>query len=312
MMSESLVTVVIPVYNGAQFLRQSVASALAQTYPNVEVLIVDDGSTDGTGQLADLMASSEPRVRVVHKANAGLAAARNTGIEHASGAYLNFLDADDWLLPEKIARQIKRLQERPDVDLVYSDYQKISDPDWTVFDMNREAPPLPFADILVYRNWFGVMAPLIRRRLIERAGAFDPAFRSAEDWDFWYRCAQVTEFLYEPGILSMVRLHGNQMTGNDRRMTEAQLQFAAKHFSGDRKKRRSHAAAFHLLRAIRFRQADSPLRCGYHLARFAASVNSPAEARFVWKLVRQTPMTQAGALPESQRALLGISAATAE
>lgn len=99
---EPLVSVIVPVYNTRQFLASCVQSILGQTYSNLEVLLVDDGSTDGSGALCDRLASGDPRVRVVHQANAGQAAARNYGIEHCRGEYVLFCDSDDELEPSCI------------------------------------------------------------------------------------------------------------------------------------------------------------------------------------------------------------------
>src|SRR5262245_4518179 len=105
-MQPPLASVIIPAYNAERFLRQAVESALAQSYPNVEVLVIDDGSTDGTRQLADELAKADGRLRVITQQNAGVGAARNRGIAEARGKYIAPLDADDFWYPEKLARQV--------------------------------------------------------------------------------------------------------------------------------------------------------------------------------------------------------------
>ncbi|MGH6924459.1 MAG: glycosyltransferase family 2 protein [Propylenella sp.] len=293
---EPLVSVIIPVHNRAAYLREAIDSVLSQTYRAIEVVVVDDGSTDGSVALAESIARDDPRVRTVRMQNEGPSAARNAGLDHARGEFICFLDADDWIMPDKIRRQMNALHARPDVDLVYSDFWRFKDADGTVLESFRGPPPVPFPGILVYRNWFGIMAPLFRRRLLERVGRFDTSLRWAEDWDFWYRCARHTEFLFEPGVLAMVRLHASQATRDDINLTRGCLRFAAKHFSADRANRRSNMAAFHLSRAIHFKQQGSYIRCAFHLLRFAASANSPVEARFVWNLVRWAPTRTVGVL----------------
>lgn len=99
----SLVSIIIPAYNAAKFLPRSVASALSQTHPDIEVVIVDDGSTDETGAIADRMAAQDPRIKVVHQENRGLAEARHSGIKAATADYIVHLDADDELLPDAVA-----------------------------------------------------------------------------------------------------------------------------------------------------------------------------------------------------------------
>jgi len=117
-----IVSVVIPAYNAAAYVRQAIDSVLTQTYPDVEAVVVDDGSTDETGAIVDAIALGEPRVNVIHRSNEGRSTARNTGVEHARGEYLCFLDADDWILPDNIQRQIDVLSRLPGANLVYSEY----------------------------------------------------------------------------------------------------------------------------------------------------------------------------------------------
>lgn len=282
-MSESLVSVVIPVYNGEDFVERAIDSVLAQSHQAVEAVVVDDGSTDGSGDLVDAVARRDERVRVVHKDNAGLAAARNTGIEYARGAYLGFLDADDWLLEHKLETQLRVLEASPD-DLVYSDYVKVNEETGTEHDVPRGIPPVPFERLFVYRNWFAPMVPLLRRRLVEAVGGFDDGFRAAEDWDYWLRCARRTGFVYAPGVVAKYRLHGGQMHRDHERMNEAHRRLAAKHFADDPKRHRSSMAYYHLENA-RFRKGTGDyLKCGLHLIRYLSHARTPAEARLVWSL----------------------------
>ena len=102
-MKSPSVSILIPAYNAAPFLSRSVASVLGQTFDDFEIIIVDDGSTDGTGEIADKMAAEEPHIKVVHQENRGLAEARRSGIEAATADYICHLDADDELLPDAIA-----------------------------------------------------------------------------------------------------------------------------------------------------------------------------------------------------------------
>jgi glycosyltransferase involved in cell wall biosynthesis len=115
--AEPLVSVVIAAYNGAQYLPEAIDSALAQTYPKVEVIVVDDGSTDST---AEVVGAYGARVRYLYQQNAGTAAARNTGIQSAQGELIALLDQDDRWLPEKLARQVPLFFDEPRVGLVHS------------------------------------------------------------------------------------------------------------------------------------------------------------------------------------------------
>ena len=110
------VSIVIPVYNVSRYLPQCLESVLSQTYQNIEVLIVDDGSTDGSGSICDRFAERDPRIRVIHTDNRGLSAARNLGLESISGAFISFIDSDDWIEPNTVETLVKAaLQTKADV-----------------------------------------------------------------------------------------------------------------------------------------------------------------------------------------------------
>src|SRR5262249_17267514 len=119
-MEQSLVSCIVPVFNGERYLGETLDSILAQTYRPREIIVVDDGSTDGT---AAVVAAYGKRVTSVWQANAGEMAARNRGLTRARGEFIAFLDADDLWHPEKLARQIARFQERPEIDLSFTRFQ---------------------------------------------------------------------------------------------------------------------------------------------------------------------------------------------
>lgn len=121
-----LISVIVPVYNVEQYLPACAASILGQTWPCLEVILVDDGSTDGSGAICDALAESDPRVRVIHKENGGAASARNCGIGVAAGQYLSFVDADDLLLPGMLQR-LHELLEPEKTGIAVCDYLPFSD-----------------------------------------------------------------------------------------------------------------------------------------------------------------------------------------
>src|SRR5215468_6756734 len=120
------VSAIVPLYNGERYLAEALDSALAQTLPEVEVIVVDDGSTDGGGAMADAYAERHPaRVRVVHQSNRGLCCARNAALAVARGEYLALLDADDVWLSHHLADSVARLDRDPGVALVHADIERI-------------------------------------------------------------------------------------------------------------------------------------------------------------------------------------------
>jgi glycosyltransferase involved in cell wall biosynthesis len=188
MKSHPLVSVIIPTYNRPGLLRQTIESVLAQTYPALECIIVDDGSTDETPRmLADYAGRFPGRVIPIRQENRGGTAARNTGAKVARGDFLNFLDHDDLFLPRKIERQMMLFKARPELGLVHCGFYQI-DKDGRLIDVRNH---LPEGDVLVRLVqgcflWSG--APLIRRECLDRVGLYDESVWSS-DAEMWLRIA---------------------------------------------------------------------------------------------------------------------------
>ncbi|HEY5997358.1 MAG TPA: glycosyltransferase, partial [Candidatus Deferrimicrobiaceae bacterium] len=184
-----LVSIVIPVYNGADFLREAIDSALAQTYPDVEVVVVDDGSNDG-GETEAIARSCGERIRYIRKPNGGVASALNSGIREMRGKYFCWLSHDDVFLPRKVALQVARMEAEGGDVVLYSDYEIIDGAGRPRGGFRAgELPPVPFRRALVADmpvNGCTVMAP---KRLLERAGLFDERLRTTQDVDLWFRMA---------------------------------------------------------------------------------------------------------------------------
>jgi len=280
---DPLVSVIIPAYNSAAFLADAVNSAARQTYRAVELIIVNDGSTDDTGIIADRLAAADARIRVVHKANAGLSAARNSALAVAHGEFVSFLDSDDALLPEKIEQQVAFLLANPECDLVYSDYY-VADATLSPIGLRTPGtPPLPFGDLFVLRNWFPPVVPLVRASLARRVGPFDESLRAAEDWDYWTRCAAAGRFGYRPGAVAVYRFHQQQMSRQFERMRQAQFQLIDKHYGGTADRWRLARGARHLEHAKQFKRR--PHRMLMELARFVTTVRDPREIALLLRVV---------------------------
>lgn len=188
----SLVSVIIPCYNQGRFLADAINSVLCQTYAHVEVIVVNDGSTDDT---ADVAAQYGERIKYVYQENAGLSAARNTGILNSSGEFIQFLDSDDRILPAKIEDQIAAFENHPDTGVVYSEGYYID-----AEGRRTGRVPLDHKNGWVFHQFLSlsgtvVHAPLIRRACLAKAGIFDSKMRSCEDVDLWLRIAQHYPFL---------------------------------------------------------------------------------------------------------------------
>lgn len=238
-----LVSVIIPAYNAESFLEDAVRSVLDQTWRELEVIVVDDGSTDATGSIAERIGAGDGRVLIIHRENGGLSSARNAGMAAASGDAFCFLDADDVLLPDKIRNQAEFLRSAPTCDLVYSDYY-VGDRDLTPMWLECVRPATQKMDeYLIYRNRFAPLCPMLRSRLVAATGLFDETLRGGEDWDYWIRAAQVGSFSYLPGPAGIYRVHPNQLHHDHELMTSSDRQVARKNFArGSRKWRMSLAA----------------------------------------------------------------------
>jgi glycosyltransferase involved in cell wall biosynthesis len=189
-MQSGLVTTIIPVFNRAAMLREAVASVLAQTYRPIEILIVDDGSTDDTPRVADELAAAHPEVTGIHQTNRGVGLAREAGRLAARGEFIQHLDSDDILYPHKFELQVAGLRAHPECGVSYGwtrgrthDGQLGEAPErWT-----GEAFATMFPAMLQCRIW-QTLTPLYRKTLIDRAGSWLPLINE-EDWEYDARIA---------------------------------------------------------------------------------------------------------------------------
>jgi glycosyltransferase involved in cell wall biosynthesis len=234
-----LVSVVIPAYNAEPYIAQTIESVLAQTYPRVEVIVADDGSTDGTRQCVRAFGA---RVRYLRHPNSGGAARpRNLGISAARGDLIAFVDADDLMLPGRIAAAVGVLEARRDAALVLTNFQNFDDRALQPIDhfqtcrglrtvmrergLGGEAFVLPAdvsAELLLSEN-FGSSAPIVRRRAIEAVGGYDETTPPSEDFDFNYRIASRFPIAILPQVLLHKRAHGDNLSSNLPRLLGAQI-----------------------------------------------------------------------------------------
>lgn len=212
------VSVIIPTYQHAEFLADAIDSVLAQTYKDYELIIVDDGSTDGTREIA---ARYINRIEYIYQDNKGLAGARNTGILAAKGQYIGFLDADDLWLPNKLEMEVQFLEAHPSVGLVYSDYTyfgTVPAPRRTGFD-GLSLPSGHGVKQLFLKSPISSSGTLVRKECFEKVGLFDESFRQCEDLDMWVRIARRFDIDHIDIPLSKYRYHHRQM----HRETESNL-----------------------------------------------------------------------------------------
>ncbi len=192
--SKPVVSVIVPVRNGELLLAEALTSVRDQTFARLEAITVDDGSTDGSADVARRFCREDPRFRLVSLGGAGVSAARNEGIRHASGEWIAFLDADDLWFPQKLARQMEEVRKEPRADFLFSNYVEWRDGvDFRVrYASERKLPRGACLPRLVYSNLFGTSTVMVRRELLDRAGHFDTMLTAAEDWDLWLRMAETS------------------------------------------------------------------------------------------------------------------------
>jgi glycosyltransferase involved in cell wall biosynthesis len=216
-MTHGLVTTIIPVYNRPDMLRKAVASVLIQSYRPIEIIIVDDGSTDETGKVAEDLAIGHPDIiRVITQENGGPGSAREKGRRAAAGEFIQYLDSDDLLMPLKFESQVEALRNNPDCGIAYG-ITELIDENGTVLVSpykwtGRRVDQL-FPSLLVDR-WWNTHTPLYRRSLCDTIGAWS-GMRMGEDWEYDARAGALkTRLAYCPLPVSQHRCHKQQrLTG---------------------------------------------------------------------------------------------------
>ena len=205
-----LVSVVVPVRNGERFLGEALDSVLTQDYEPLELIVVDDGSTDRSGDIARACGA-----HVIRQEGGGLAAARNAGIAAAQGELIAFIDADDVWLPGKLERQVEYLLDHPDVGFVYTS--------WTILlEPGASVPPQFAKDWRRPRAGYLPSALVVRSTVLDQVGPFDPTYAIGEDAD-WLARANEAGIRHDvlPDVLVRYRIHQANLIHDTPRMKDA-------------------------------------------------------------------------------------------
>jgi glycosyltransferase involved in cell wall biosynthesis len=217
------VSVVIPAYNYERYVKQAIHSALHQKYPLLEVIVVDDGSTDNTAELVGELGKADPRVRYIRQKNAGLPAARNTGIRAAKFDYIGFLDADDQWSPEFLQTAMKTFARLPEEFAMVTCRSIVVDaqgePVRRKLFTPDEAVEISVRDILL-KTRFSPSAVVAKTSALKECGYFDETLRSSEDRDMWVRIAARHRVMHNPDRLILFRKHTGSMSTHTDRMKE--------------------------------------------------------------------------------------------
>lgn len=213
------ISIIIPTYNCESYIAETIDSVLDQTFSDFELIVIDDGSTDRTRQIAS---SYGANVRLITQANAGVCKARNRGIREAAGRYLCLMDHDDYWFRDKLARQMDTMERHPEAGLVYSSFS------WWFPDANGAFPPAEayienpcpegidedfsgwIYHLLLLDCWVLTSSALIRAEVFKRCGTFDESLPYSEDWDLWLRIAREYPFIKLKKSLTLYRQHAYQ------------------------------------------------------------------------------------------------------
>lgn len=220
--SAPTVSVIIPAFNASAFVHRAINSVLLQTYHPVDIIVVDDGSTDDT---IEILLPYENLVRIYRQENKGPAAARNLALRNAYGRYIMFLDADDSILPEKLSRQVAILESIPHIGWTYCDIEYVNQSGEHLYLASkrfsyvnrRSLNGILFPDLL-RGNFIPVHAPLMRRESLFAAAPFDEDKKliGVEDWDLLLRLSSHCETLYTSDVLAQCVVHSESLSADSK------------------------------------------------------------------------------------------------
>ena len=225
------VSVVISTYNRAQRLKRAVMSVLDQSFQDFELIIVDNASTDKTEDVVHSLTDS--RIRYIkHLRNKGGPAARNTGIRSAKGQYIALLDDDDEWFPQKLEKQLQKIQQTtPQVGLVYAGSEVYDENKRRVTVINYPLFRGRVHDRLLLSTIIGsVSSVFVKKECFEKVGYFDEELTSCQDWDMWLRIAEQFEFDFVPDILTRINEHGEQISTNFAALIPGRTRMVKKHW----------------------------------------------------------------------------------
>lgn len=210
-----LVSIIIPTYNYGNFIAKAINSALSQTYPRVEIIVIDDGSTDDTKSVIQNFSS----VKYFYHDNKGLSASRNAGIDKSKGQFLVFLDADDWLETDALEKNYAVICNRPEIAFVSGNYYLLrketntTESSFTTVEHNHYIH-------LLHCNYIGMHAAVLFQRWVFDKYRYDEALRSCEDYDLYLRIARRHPVIHHPAFIATYYFHSSGLSHNYKTMME--------------------------------------------------------------------------------------------
>ncbi|MEH1839270.1 MAG: glycosyltransferase [Nostoc sp.] len=218
-----IISVIIPAYNSDKTIKQTIQSVLNQTFTNLELIVINDGSQDSTLKIVTQIQDS--RIKVFSYANAGGNVSRNRGLHRAVGKFVSFLDADDLWTPDKLHSQLKALQENITAKVAYSWTDYIDENGEFILSGKRINLNGNVYENLLLNNFLeNGSNPLICRKSLIKLGSFDESLSAAQDWDMWLRLASKFDFICVPSVQILYRISGNSVSSNLVRQEKSCLQ----------------------------------------------------------------------------------------
>ena len=223
-MTQDLVSIITPCYNGSKYVAQTIESVLAQTYQNWEMLIVDDGSKDNSVEIIKKFSEKDFRIQLIQQPNGGSANARNHGIREAQGRYIALLDADDLWKPEFLAEQIAFMKEKQTL-CVYSSYERIDENSNKCLLPLICRPSVTYKDMLV-RNYVGCLTGLYDCSKIGKIYLHEELKSIRDDYAYWLDVVKASGTAYgNQKVLARYRVLQNSTTGKKKKLIKAQYKF---------------------------------------------------------------------------------------
>jgi len=213
-----LVSIITPAYNAGDYINEAIGSVLFQTYPNWELIVVDDGSTDDTAEIVKNYSARDSRIKYHYQENQRMASARNAGIKLAQGKYVVFLDADNLFLPNKIKDQVQFMEVNPKCGLAYSKILHFYNEEPGVFYKNKNEVPFRGDDFFretLHRNFINVLSVIVRKEVFDKFGAFQQGWEACDEQYVWVNLSyHKVRFCYLDKIVGHLRLHKSSDSAN--------------------------------------------------------------------------------------------------
>ncbi len=279
------VSIIIPNYNHAQYVGEAISSVLNQTYPNYEVIVVDDGSKDNSREVIDAFGD---KIRAIYQQNQGLSAARNTGITAALGKYIGVLDADDMYEPDFLDSLVMLLESQPDADGIYCGYRFVDHLNNPLPQVEaREVAPDKLRQVLVDGNFLVPESMFVHKYCYDKVGLFDTSLRALEDFDMWLRITGQFRIIYTTKVLTRHRILPGSMSTDPTRQYQNRMSVIKKHFGAEpgpggawsEAQRRAYGRAY-LVSAVEYLQAHNEVRayeCVYAMVNACPSLLAQME-----------------------------------